>query len=130
MKIEYKDKAWLILRCLHDFGPQTRQALANYGDDAEASDCLNLLSHARLIRRTAEGDMEITLRGENALAKVSKVEDEPSVAGSRSFANATTKTDYDGKELGPTCHRAGAYDAYQLPSLINGERVFRKGVAA
>ena len=31
---------------------------------------------------------------------------------------------YDGKELGKTCHRPGAYDFMEIPSLRNGERVY------
>ena len=30
---------------------------------------------------------------------------------------------YDGKELGQTCHRPGAYDFMKIPSMRNGERV-------
>lgn len=30
---------------------------------------------------------------------------------------------YDGAELGQTCLRPGAYDAYSLPSIINGREV-------
>lgn len=30
---------------------------------------------------------------------------------------------YEPKELGRTCFREGAYDAYELPSLMNGRRV-------
>lgn len=34
---------------------------------------------------------------------------------------------YDGKELGPTVTRAGAYDAFKLPSRINNNLHYRDG---
>lgn len=35
---------------------------------------------------------------------------------------------YDGAELGKTCQRPGAYDAYALPSLYGTRRVLPRGV--
>jgi hypothetical protein len=40
-----------------------------------------------------------------------------------------TPTGYAGLELGRTCHRPGAYDAFSLPSMIGSERRVPKGVA-
>lgn len=37
---------------------------------------------------------------------------------------------YDGAELGQTCQRPGAYDAFRHPSLIGGQLVWPKGFAA
>ena len=38
--------------------------------------------------------------------------------------NASTNGAYDGAELRPFEDRAGSMDAYSLPSLVNGRRVF------
>lgn len=35
---------------------------------------------------------------------------------------------YQGKELGKTCTRAGAYDAYAIPSLIGNKRVMPRPI--
>ena len=35
---------------------------------------------------------------------------------------------YQGKELGKTCNRAGAYDAYAIPSLIGNKRVMPRPI--
>ena len=35
---------------------------------------------------------------------------------------------YDGAEMGQTCHRPGAYDAFALPSLYGTRRVLPRGV--
>ena len=39
------------------------------------------------------------------------------------ITNGTVIGAYDGRELGRTCHRPGAYDFMDIPSLRNGERV-------
>lgn len=36
--------------------------------------------------------------------------------------NKMSRTPYLGLELKQTCHRVGAYDAFELPSVIGGER--------
>ena len=37
---------------------------------------------------------------------------------------------YDGAELGQTCQRPGAYDAFRHPSLIGGQLAWPRGFAA
>jgi hypothetical protein len=40
------------------------------------------------------------------------------------ISTGTVVGTYDGKELGQTCHRKGAYDYMQLPSLMQGQQVY------
>ena len=47
-------------------------------------------------------------------------------ANLREINNSTQKDKYLGKELEPFSGRPGAMDAYKLPSLISGVRVYRK----
>lgn len=42
-------------------------------------------------------------------------------AGVRDFNNRMTRPVYDGAELRNLTPRAGAYDAFEKPSIINGE---------
>lgn len=44
------------------------------------------------------------------------------------IAAGTTKGTYDGKEMGETCLRPGAYDYKKYPSLMGGVRVFQRGL--
>jgi len=39
------------------------------------------------------------------------------------ISNGTVSGTYDGKELGRTCHRPGAYDFMSIPSMRSGQRV-------
>lgn len=122
MEIEYKEKAWLILQALQDFGPQRREQIV--GDDSiAAQEFRNLMSH-RLIRRVDDHVVEISTRGKSVLRAVTLSAQEylGEVAGARTHQGSGN---YEGKELGKTCHRPGAYDAYSLPSLFAGKRVTR-----
>jgi hypothetical protein len=41
-------------------------------------------------------------------------------------AEVFERPNYEGPELGKTCNRPGAYDAFELPSLMYGRPVYRK----
>jgi hypothetical protein len=41
-------------------------------------------------------------------------------------AEVFERPDYEAPELGKTCNRPGDYDAFQLPSLMYGQPVFRR----
>lgn len=41
-------------------------------------------------------------------------------------AEVFERPDYEGPELGKTCNRPGAYDAFELPSLMHGQPVYRR----
>lgn len=41
-------------------------------------------------------------------------------------AEVFERPDYEPLELGRTCYRPGAYDAFELPSLMYGKPVYRK----
>ena len=45
------------------------------------------------------------------------------------ISNGNTTERYEGKELGFTCSRPGAYDAYLLPSIMGDKRVWPNGRA-
>lgn len=48
------------------------------------------------------------------------------VAGKRHHTTGSVYGTYDGRELKPCEGRPNAMDAFALPSLINGQRVWRK----
>lgn len=123
MQIEYKDKAWHILQALNDFGPQRREQLI--GDDAHAAECVKNLMAKRFLRRIDDHEIDISATGKSKLKAVNAAM-RPSTgekAGPRTYQGSGT---YDGRELGRTCVRPGAYDAYQLPSMFAGKRVERR----
>lgn len=121
MKIEYKDKAWHILQALQDCGPQRREQVI--GDDPYAAERVKDLMAKRLLRRVDEHVIDITLRGRALLKEVTEAaRPHGEIAGARTHQGAGI---YDGRELGRTCVRPGAYDAYKLPSLIGSQRVTR-----
>lgn len=41
-------------------------------------------------------------------------------------AEVFERPNYEGPELGKTCNRPGAYDAFELPSLMYGQPVYRR----
>ena len=45
---------------------------------------------------------------------------------STKIRTGTTTEPYDGKELGQTCYRPGAYNFLELPSLMSGQRIYRQ----
>lgn len=123
MEIEYKDKAWHILQALHDFGPQRRDQLI--GGDTHAADCVKSLMATRYLRRVDEHVVDISARGKAKLRSIT--------ANAQPYVGEIVKPRthqgggiYDGKELGRTCVRPGAYDAYELPSLMGGKRIERR----
>ena len=67
-----------------------------------------------------EAECFITSTGREKLRKLS-----PGSVGPVVRANLFTvgRGTYDGKELGRTCLREGAYDAYELPSLYGRRRL-------
>ena len=52
------------------------------------------------------------------------------VASPRWIGNGTTAGTYDGKELGRTSNRPGAYDAYEKPSLHMGQLIKPREIKA
>jgi hypothetical protein len=64
----------------------------------------------------------ITKAGRDAL------EERRSVAAKRHIQAGTVTEIYDGRELRHRVVRDGAYDFLQAPSIMGGQRVFKKGV--
>lgn len=54
-------------------------------------------------------------------------DDAPLAVPNREHTNATGRGTYQGAEMGRTCHRPGAYDAYDLPSVFGTQRVLPRG---
>lgn len=71
----------------------------------------------------------ITLQGRQALRQPAQAV--PAPAPRTDTVAASLRHDaYTCPELGQTCMRPGAYDAFRYPSLIAGQRVWPKGAAA
>jgi len=132
MKLIYKSRAWLILQCLKDFGAQARTHLTTSGTDAEALAAIRRLSDAGFIRLDSEACYFITTSGRKRLYQVNQ-ENAPQdeIAGKRDRSWLLEVDDtYKGHELRRTCMRPGAYDAFEMPSLMGGRRVYRKEIPA
>jgi hypothetical protein len=125
MKIKYKDKAWLILKALNDFGPQRREQII--GNDPEATAFVREMMLRRLLRLADDNQVDISPIGRRRMEEVIPAPEYAcEMATSRTYVNSSSQGTYDGRELGRTCHRSGAYDAFELPSLIGGQRIMRR----
>ena len=126
MIIEHRDQAWMMLQQLKEAGPQQRLQLT--GDDQNASIVLTNLFRLGFVRYTVDGLMMLTPSGSRKLRLIREALDGPMpIAGKRTYVKAGT---YEGSELRRTCLREGAYDAYELPSLMDGKRHYRKEIKA
>lgn len=129
--IEHKSRAWLVLQCLNDFGPQERHFLVGSPDDKEAADSITSLLRGGYIRRIEKELIELTPFGKRKLRSINAgLDSDGGVAGKVTISAGTMPVGYDAPELRRTCLRPGAYDAFELPSLISGERHFRREIRA
>lgn len=124
MNVTHGTKAWLVLQALSDLGPQARDHLTQSRRDEGAHTAVTKLMVAGYVKRNDDGLTEITVDGRRALKLANSNEDKFSEpAGVRAIGAGTTKEAYQGLELGRTCLRPGAYDAYEKPSLIGSQRI-------
>jgi hypothetical protein len=130
MNIEYKDRAWLIMQCLKDFGNQPRDQLTSGGSNDEARAAIYGLVRAGLVKNLPENVIMLTLAGSRKLRAINMQASSLQVAGKRLIGTGTTTDAYDGKELRRTCLRPGAYDAFEQPSLMAGKRHYRREIRA
>ena len=128
MIIDYKDRAWFILQQLKECGEQSREAVV--GGDEHTKTVLTNVIRAGLVRPW-EGSLTLTVKGSRTLRKVNEEQAGPiQFAGKRLISTGTVTGAYDGKELRRTCLRVGAYDAFELPSLIGNEHHYRREIRA
>jgi hypothetical protein len=130
MNIQHGTKAWLTLQVLNDMGAQLRSHLTNFRRDEGAHTAVTKMANVGLVKRNEDGLYEITADGRRELFRANRERDnfsEP--AGKRTMVAGTTSGAYDGHDLGRTCLRPGAYDAYEKPSLIGSRRVQPRGIA-
>lgn len=128
MIIEYKDRAWFILQTLKECGEMSRESLVG-GDDYTKTTLANVI-RAGLVKPW-DSNLSLTVKGSRQLRRINEEQGGPvQFAGKRLISTGTVTGAYDGKELRKTCLRAGAYDAFALPSLIGGEHHYRREIAA
>lgn len=129
MIIDYKDTAWRLLQTLKECGSSTREALT--GEDEYTKGIFSDLRRAGLVRITIDGLVVLAPAGSKRLRLINEAQGGPlQFAGKRLISTGTVSGAYDGKELRRTCLRPGAYDAFEQPSLIGGERHYRREIAA
>jgi hypothetical protein len=127
--ILHGSKTWLLLQELSDFGPQFRDHLTNFKRDTSAHRAVGRLMAEELVIRNDDGLLEITILGKRTLTKTNDtVGSLERTASARVIGHGSTTGSYSAKELGRTCAREGAYDAYDLPSLIAGQRVYPREI--
>jgi hypothetical protein len=79
----------------------------------------------------SDSNVELTLSGSRKLREINNAEHpNENVAAKRIYGNGSTTDDYMGPELRRTCLRPGAYDAFELPSLMGGQRHYRREIQA
>ena len=129
--ITHGSKTWLLMQELSDFGPQLRDHLTNYKRDTAAHRAVGRLVAEQFVEQNTDNLLELTTEGRRALSRINDtVNSLDRVAGARVIGHGTTREPYSAKELGRTCARAGAYDAYELPSLIAGKLVYPREIKA
>lgn len=129
--IQYKSKTWLVMQCLKDFGDLHRDQLTAHGDDEKAAASIRTLMRTGHVKVLEDSTVRLTLSGLRKLREINDEANPPAdVAGKRTISSGTTTEPYLAEELRRTCARAGAYDAYEKPSLIGGQLVYRKEIKA
>lgn len=129
MNIDYKDTAWRLLQTLKECGSSTRDELT--GDDEFTKGVFSNLRRAGLVRPNIDGLIVLSHTGTRRLRQINEAQAGPlQFAGKRLIGSGSPTGTYKGEELRRTCLRAGAYDAFELPSLIGEERHYRREIAA
>lgn len=127
--IPYKGKTWLIMQCLKDFGAQYVEQLTQQGHDEDAVSSIRTLQRMGHVKRMDDGSICLTLTGLRTLRAINdEANPGAGVAGKREIAGGSNTETYKGEGMGRTCGREGAYDAYELPSLIMGERHYPREI--
>lgn len=127
--IPYKGKTWLIMQCLKDFGDQYFEQLTHHGQDEEAVSSMRTLMRMSYVKRLDDGSVRLTLAGLRTLRAINdEANPGAGVAGKREIAGGSSTETYKGEGMGRTCGRAGAYDAYELPSLIMGRHHYPREI--
>lgn len=82
------------------------------------------LLRAKLVRSVGSDCWSVTELGLHVNLRMGDAFKNLKIEGSAAPRSQANRVDYDGKELGRTCYRPGAYDAYDLPSIIGPQRVY------
>jgi hypothetical protein len=129
--IEYKSRTWLVMQCLKDFGPQERSFLIGSPDDKQAANSIVTLLRTGYIKRIENDLLDITRAGAHKLRQINEaVSPSGDAAGKRTHTNGVMTDAYQAPELRRTCQRPGAYDAFELPSLMGGQLHYRREIQA
>jgi len=128
-KVEYKSRPWLILQLLREGGAQPRASLTDT-EDKDGNKAIGDLLRGHLINVLPDGNLAITFVGIRRLREANTQSNGLGVVGKRTISAGTTTEPYDGRELRRTCLRAGAYDAFELPSLIGNQLHYRREIRA
>lgn len=129
--ILYKSRSWLVLQCLNDFGPQQKSQIVGNTEDKNTLISVNTLLRAGYLKLMPDNSVELTRHGLRKLREINEAE-HPSqnTACKRTYTNGMMTDNYEAPELRRTCLRPGAYDAFELPSLIAGHRHYRREIRA
>jgi hypothetical protein len=129
--IVYKSRSWLVLQCLKDFGPQQKSQIVGNTEDSTTLISVNTLLRAGYLRQMPDSSIELTLHGSRKLREINDAANPPGdTAGKRTHTTGVMTAVYEAPELRRTCLRPGAYDAFELPSLMSGQRQFRREIRA
>jgi hypothetical protein len=129
--LEYKSKHWLILQCLKDFGDTPRRQITGSGEDVDANKAVRTLICCGMAQQLGHEILRLTARGSRALRECNAMKGDSGVyAGKREISSKMMSEDYQGQELRRTCLRPGAYDAFELPSLLGNTRHYRREIKA
>lgn len=132
--LEYKSKHWLILQCLKDFGDTPRGQITGSGEDKESNEAVRTLLRCGMVQQVGFEVLRLSLHGSRALRECNSTIisacESGVYAGKREISSKMMHGNYEGNELRRTCLRHGAYDAFELPSLLGNERHYRREIKA
>lgn len=119
-----------ILHLLREENLTTTQVIKRFGKTQKTSENLRLqigeLARKRFVLSVGHDHWQLTNTGLDACLVLGG-EPTPRQRHIKSkLSTGTTVGSYDGRELGRTCTRPGAYDFINLPSNISGRMTYRK----
>ena len=128
-RVKHGTADWWVLQTLRDFGAMTQPELFHLGTH-ETPEALKRTRYMHMVGLNHDKLMELQPKGRNALMTANQERTKPlraKPAAPRTTVNSMVKDPYQGNELAAFDGRPGAMDAFALPSMMMGVRIWRDG---
>lgn len=128
-QIKHGTADWWVLQSLRDFGAMSSSEIAHLGTH-ETPEAVKRVRAMHMAGFNHDKLLEITPKGRNALMTANSERYRPTkgkAATSRTAVNSMVRECYHGRELQSFSARPGAMDAFDLPTVMSGVRIWRDG---